>query len=536
MAYQHEPTVLLATVCRPFGGAGEGDSVGAELFHPQVTRNQGVFSYRQIIRCWAIDYIAHNINAPTVVLHYPSKDEFIREIEQGRFSYIGINFVVATFHKVRPMVSFIRRHSPRSKIVLGGYGTVLPDEVLSPFSDFICREEGITFMRRLLGENGDRPISHPYAPIESPRVYSLPQKTKVAHITGGLGCPNGCDFCCTSHFFKRKYIPFVKSGQELYEVMASMEKQAKKAGDELSGFILIDEDFFIHTLRAREFLECVRKGGRSLSIMGFGSVRGLSQFTADEIAEMGFDIIWTAFEGVASGYDKLKGKNIAQLYEDLRSKGVAILSSMIIGFPYQDSVGVREEVRQFQALKPALWQILIYFAFPGTPLHKKAVAEKRFLPAYEENPDYRTFDGFTMHFIHPHFTADEIEALQKKIYRDNFETLGPSLVRVVKAWFDGYRNLRESDNPLLKGRAERMRDYVRSAIPGIWPAVIFGPNPRLRAEARSFIKDIELEMGPMSIVERISSWLTLPFCLWTWLSTRLSIGQQPKLIRIEHRL
>lgn len=536
MAYQHEPTVLLTTVCRPFGGAGEGDSVGVELFHPQVTRNQGIFSYRQIIRCWAIDYIAHNINAPTVVLHYPSKDEFIREIKQRRFSYIGINFVVATFHKVGPMVSLIRRHSPRTKIVLGGYGTVLPDEVLSPFSDFICREEGITFMRRLLGENGDRPISHPYAPIESPRVYSLPQKTKVAHITGGLGCPNGCDFCCTSHFFKQKYVPFVKSGKELYELIESMEAQAKKAGDELSGFILIDEDFFIHTRRAREFLACVRQGGRSLSIMGFGSVRGLSQFTADEIAEMGFDIIWTAFEGVASGYDKLKGKNIAQLYEDLKSKGVAILSSMIIGFPYQDPVRVREEVRQFQALKPALWQILIYFAFPGTPLHEKALAEKRFLPAYEENPDYRTFDGFTMHFIHPHFTADEIEALQKKIYCDNFETLGPSLVRVVKAWFEGYRNLRESDNPLLKGRAERMRDYVRSAIPGIWPAVVFGLNPRLRAEARSFIKDIELEMGPMSIVERISSWLTLPFCLWTWLSTRLSIGQQPKLVRIEHRL
>jgi hypothetical protein len=315
-----------------------------------------------------------------------------------------------------------------------------------------------------------------------------------------------------------------------------MEQSAKTAGDMLSGFILFDEDFFIHTKRAREFLDCVRRGGRPLSIMGFGSIKGLSQFTADEIAEMGFDIIWTAFEGVASGYDTLNGKNIAQLHEDLKSRGVAILSSMIIGFPYQDPVRVREEVRQFRALGPALWQILIYFAFPGTPLHKKAVAEKGFLPAYEENPDYRTFDGFTMHFIHPRFTADEIEALQKKIYRDNFETLGPSLVRVVKAWFHGYLNLRDSDNPLLKGRAERMRDYVRSAIPGIWPAVVLGPHQRIRAEARSFLKDIESELGPISIAERMTSWLTLPLCLWTWLSTRLSIGQQPKLLRIEHRL
>jgi hypothetical protein len=209
---------------------------------------------------------------------------------------------------------------------------------------------------------------------------------------------------------------------------------------------------------------------------------------------------------------------------------------MIIGFPYQDPVGLQEEIRHFQALEPALWQILIYFAFPGTPLHDKAVAEKRFLPAYADSPDYRTFDGFTMHFDHPHFTADEVEALQKKIYRDNFDKLGPSLVRVVRAWFDGYRNLGDSDNPLLKGRAERMREYVRSAIPGIWPAVVFGPNRRIRAEARSFLNDIESEMGPISIKERVAAWLTLPLCLWTWLSTRLRIGQQPKLIRVEHRL
>ena len=114
MKGKHEQAVLLTTVCRPFGGAGEGDSVGAELFHPQVTRNQGIFSYRQVIRCWAIDYIAHNIDAPTVVLHYPSSYELTQEIKRGSFAYIGINFVVATFHKVCRMVSLIRKHSPWS--------------------------------------------------------------------------------------------------------------------------------------------------------------------------------------------------------------------------------------------------------------------------------------------------------------------------------------------------------------------------------------------------------------------------------------
>ena len=55
------PNLLLTTVYRPFGGNGEGDSVAAELFHAQVTRSQGIFSYRQVIRCWGLDYIAENV-------------------------------------------------------------------------------------------------------------------------------------------------------------------------------------------------------------------------------------------------------------------------------------------------------------------------------------------------------------------------------------------------------------------------------------------------------------------------------------------
>jgi hypothetical protein len=527
--------VLLTTVCRPFGGEGEGDSVGAELFHPQVTRSQGIFSYRQVIRCWGLDYIAENIEAPVVVLHYPSESEFIHEILRRRFDYIGINFVVATFHKARRMVEVSRRHSPWSKIVLGGYGTVLSDDVLSPHSDFICREEGIGFMQRLLGEKPDRPIRHPYAPIESPRVYSFPLKTKVAHITGGLGCTGGCDFCCTSHFFKRKYVPFIKSGRNLYDTMRFMERKAQENGETISGFIFIDEDFFIHEKRAREFLDCVREGGISSSIMGFGSVRGLSRFTADEIAEMGFDIIWTAFEGVESGYGKLQGKKLDELYEDLRSRGVAILSSMIIGFPYQDRARILEEFKQLTELGPSLWQILIYFAFPGTPLYQKVLEEGRYLSAYQEHPDYRTFDGFSMHFKHAHFTPTELEDLQKELYRKCYEMLGPSMVRVLRSWFKGYQNMKDSSRPLLRDRAERMRRYVRKALPGIYPVILFGPNCERRAEARKFLKEIEKELGALSVKERLQCWSTVPLSFWTWMTEKLGLFQQPRLLRIEHR-
>jgi haloalkane dehalogenase len=432
------------------------------------------------------------------------------------------------------VVGLIRSHAPSAKIIAGGYGTVLSDEELLPYSDLICREEGVGFMRRLLGEDVTRPIVHPYAPIESPRVYSFSRKTKVAHLTAGLGCPNGCDFCCTSHFFNRKYIPFVKTGLQLYKTMIEMEQRATEAGDELSGFILIDEDFFIHEKRARQFLQCVREEGRSFSIMGFGSVRGLSQFTADEIAEMGFDILWVGFEGKEADFGKLNGRPLPELYSSLRSRGVAILSSMIIGLPYQNRTKVLQEFQMLMELNPSLWQILIYFAFPQTPLYRRMLSENGFLPEYYTDPDYRTFDGFTMHFRHKHFSASELQELQRFLYRKGFHILGPSLLRVIRVWFDGYRNLRDSPNPLLMSRAKRMEDYVYSAIPALYPAMLFGPNKQRRDDARELLSEIRLEMGGFSLSTRLSFLATIPLSLWTWLMKKLDLRQQPRLLRIHY--
>jgi len=526
--------ILLTTVCRPFGGPGEGDSVGAELFNAQVTRAQGVFSFRQVIRGWGLDYIAENLKTKSVVLHYPSESEFVRELRRRCYSHVGINFVVSTLHKMKKMSALIRRHAPDAKIILGGYGTVLSDAELKPHCDHICREEGIGFMRRLLGENDSELISHPYAPIESPRLLSCGYPTRIAHVTGGLGCPNGCDFCCTSHFFRRRHIPFAKTGSDLYRVILSNEERAKKAGEKLSGFIVIDEDFFLHKDRALEFLELVRKNEEDRSIMAFGSVKGLSQFTADEIAEMGFDTIWTAFEGESSGYDKLKGTDLSTLYQSLKKRGIAILSSMIIGFPYQDRAQIMKEFEHLISLGPSLTQILIYFAFPGTPFYEKAIKEDRYLPQYRSNPDYRRYDGFSMHFTHPHFSPTELEELQRELYRLEFEKLGPSLARIARDWFESYRFLRDSSRPILRKRALRKKETVRGFLPVVYAASKVGPNAERREEARELYHEIVKELGGITLREQLFNKASLMAAAWTWFSAKFGIFQQPSLLRVEY--
>jgi haloalkane dehalogenase len=528
--------LLLTSVCRPFGGPGEGDSVGAELFHAQVTRAQGPFSLRQVIRVWALDYLAENVQAPTVTLHYPSRRELVRELCSGDYTHVGINFVVATFHKLREMVPLIRQHAPRAKIILGGYGTVLPDELLRPFGDAICREEGVRFLRRTLGEPEAGPVRHPHAPIPSVSILSYQLPSVVGHVTAGLGCSNGCDFCCTSHFFRQKYVPFSSTGREIYESLLATRRRARAEGQIMKGFVLIDEDFFLHQRRAREFLDCVREGGEALSIMGFGSVRGLSQFSAREIAEMGFDLIWNAFEGAGAGYRKQQGKSLAELYAELKAVGCAQLTSMIIGFPYQTEQIIWQELEQLMALEPALVQCLIYFAFPGTPFHQQVIAENRYRERYRKGPDLRRWDGFAMHFSHPHFQRPErVEELQREIYAADFARLGPSPLRLARVWLTGYENLRKDASPLLRQRAERLREDVRATLPLTRAAMAFGPSREARAQARRLRRDIVRLTGEPSVRERALEAGAPALYLASRLTRALGILQQPGLLRTEHR-
>ena len=104
---------------------------------------------------------------------------------------------MVTFHIMEEMVGLVRKHSPGTEIILGSYGTVLADEVLEKYGDHICREEGVAFMRRLLGEPEiQMPYTHPMV-INPMKIFGK-KVSQSGMVFAGLGCANGCDFCCTS--------------------------------------------------------------------------------------------------------------------------------------------------------------------------------------------------------------------------------------------------------------------------------------------------------------------------------------------------
>ena len=524
--------VLLTSVCRPLGPRhGDAASVGYELLHGQVTRAQGMFSPRAVHPQFGLDYIAENLDVPTVVLQYPSEAELIRELKKG-YAYVGLCFVMAVLHKMKETVALIRQHAPQSQIVLGGYGTVLSDEVLRPYADHICREEGVAFMRRLLAEPEiPMPYKHPLI-ISRLRVFGQ-KVSNTGMIFAGLGCPNGCDFCCTSHFFARKHIRLLPTGQDIYAVM---ERYLDMDPDMV--FTVLDEDFLLNRKRAMEFREAVLRSGKTLSIFVFSSIKAISQYTVEEILEMGIDGFWIGYEGTRSGYAKQQGRSAQELLTEFRAHGITVLASMIVGFDYQNQAVVAEELDGLLQLKPALAQFLIYGPVPGTPFYERVIRENLLQDVYTSDKDlfYRRADGFTTMIKHPTLSPAAIEDIQRWCFDEDFRRLGPSIFRVLETRFLGYLALKDSANPRLRHKAEYYAKDLRTAYPVFLAGRLLGPNATIRQWVGELERRIHAELGGPTLSQRAQSVLAVGAALWTATTLKLGWFQDPKLIRTAYRM
>jgi haloalkane dehalogenase len=419
-----------------------------------------------------------------------------------------------------------------SKIILGGYGTVLDDDSLKQYGDYICREEGVGFMRRLLGEP-EIPMPYKHPLIESRmKVLSVPV-SKTGLIFAGLGCPNGCDFCCTSHFFKRKHIKLLPEGRDIYNVI-----ERYLIRDSSMVFTIIDEDFLLNKKRAMQFRDCVLAGGRPISIFVFSSVKALSQYTVQEVLEMGIDGIWIGYEGTRSGYSKQSGKPVNELISELRDNGIAVLTSMIVGFDYQTPEVISQELDGLMDLRPELAQFLIYSPPPGTPFYDRVMSQGLMRRKYTEDVDKRWHDGCGFNSIikHPTMSSSEIEGMQHWCFEQDFHRLGPSIYRIIETRFKGYKKWRESSSNFLRIKAADLAKDLRKAYVVFLVGRLLGSNGRIRSWVRELEYKLRAELGKPTLAERLMSLSALGAAAWTAMKLRLGIFQHPRLGRVSFRI
>ena len=508
--------LLLTTVQRPLGVDSDTctPNIQAEMYHAQVTRAQGLFSIRSPCTGWGLDFMAANLETPTTVLHFPTERAFVRELKRG-YDYVGIGFVNCTFPKAVRLCELARRVAPATKIILGGYGTVLRE--CDQYADYVCREEGVNYLKRLLGE----------PEVETFRIPHIARTLRVMTVTArrenilvaGLGCSRGCDFCCTSHFFDRTQVPLIKSGRELHQAMLDVEH----GGASYRNVGVIDEDFLADRGRIDEMIPLNRAVvDKPILFSCLTSLGSLAQYTTEELLAMGLSGAWVGIESRLARYGKLTGLDAKALFDGYRGVGLVMLTSMIVGLDGHDEANLEEDFQYLLSLRPCFSQFMIYSPCPQTPLYTRMQRERRLLPV-----PLKYHDGFHALIIHPNFSSVRLEALVQELFRREYEELGPSVLRVAEVQLEGYRTLSGRTEPHLVARAREYRNLCLETYPLFGLAIRKAPSEKVRRWARELREKVEATFRiPASA--RVKAGLVPALAVYAALRERLQPNPQPK--------
>ncbi len=515
--------VLLSSVFKPFGvdGLYSRHDSQIELFHNQLTKYQGVFSIRQHFLTYGLHVIANNLDTPVTVLEFPSWKRFCREVKKG-YDYVGIGSIVPNFEKVRRMAREIRRLSPETKIIVGGFCATVDNIRERLDVDYVCVGEGISFMRELLGQPAEFTFRNPNMYLEMREVFGVPLLgVKTPHIPVGLGCPYGCDFCNPSHFFGKKHIAYYKTGQELY---AEMVRLRKVYWTDLVSFTG-DDNFLANPRRARELRDAVMAGNCNVDIFLFGTADCIERFGVEALAEMGASLIWIGRESNVSPYEKNRGVDMADLIKRLHAYGIKVILSSILLLDEHTKENIPDDISAHLDCHPDFSQFSFYSPSPGTPLYDRLKSEDRLLGgiAFEEMHAFKQ-----PWILHPHFTLDEAEQLQEQAYLRDFHELGPSIVRWNETDIAAYLNMKNSQNPTLKRRAAAMAKSLSRARILLRAIELLAPTVFIRERAREVRGRIEAEFGRLGVVgEAVAQGFRVFGRLREWRTARFGDAIQP---------
>lgn len=486
------PRILLTTVFRPFGGDNKynkkGDDLLLDYLASRLTREPGLFALSSYVPDSSLHLIAANLPMGTRVLEYPSIDEYVAELKKG-YDFIGISFTIKGFGKVAKMIALARKHAPAAKVVLGGFGTALHDvEVLG--ADYICRGEGVAFMRDLLGVPRDWEIKHPKVTADITlkvlQNYDQFGKETIGLITSGFGCPNACEFCCTSAYYGHQNVRFLQTGRDIYKVMRRLSAEG------IHSFLIFEEDFMLYRDKVRDLGNAIEKhDGAPLSYACFASVMAISGHDLEELVAKGLAHAWVGVESVNAPFLKRRGRDISSIFGELRSLGVTTTGSTIFGLDHHTPEQLPREVDFLVELCPSTVQISNLMPAVGTQLRQRLEAEGRITTM-----NYKDADLYSEVIRHPAFKPGEIKTAIFDGYRRIYETIGPAVLRTLDTWFTGYKNLRHSPNPGLRRRAELYASRSKAILPIFLRTGEYMPNNEVRYRVRHTLDEIVYELGP----------------------------------------
>jgi len=481
---KNKARILLTSV---FGPYAQDDEYGSrrinpmELYHNQVTREQGAFSLRMFHNSFGLMLLKENIDAPCTLLDFPTLERFTQELAANHYDIIGISAIIPNLGKVKKMCSLIRAYQPHAQIVVGGHIANIPELEQRIEVDHICKGEGVAWFRRFLGQDVTAPVKHPHVSSGfGTRIVGVTLKDKpedtAAMLIPSVGCPLGCNFCSTSALFggKGNSINFFETGDELFQVMCEIEADLK-----VGAFFVMDENFLLNRTRTLRLLELMIANKKDWALFVFSSARVIKSYTMEQLIRLGISWVWMGLEGEDSRYAKLSGVDTHELVKELQSHGIRVLGSTIIGLEEHTPENIDAAIAHAVRHDTVFHQFMLYTPIPGTPLHEEHKRQGTLL-SEDELPLADTHGQYRFNYRHPHIPqGKETEMLRRAFVRD-FEANGPSLARLIRVMLTGWQRYRNHPDPCVRSRIDREVDPLRTT----YAAALWGMRASYRGDKR----------------------------------------------------
>jgi len=486
--------ILLTSVFGPYGPGSKynkaGDEEWFDYFTSRLTKEKGPFALSTYPTGTSLQLIAANLDADVTVLWHPTLDEYVAELKKG-WDFVGIGFKIKGLGKIFPMIAAARKHAPQAKVVIGGFGTVLHG-LDNTGADYVCKGEGVRYMRELIGQDVDAPTRQPLVTSDITlklfRDYDFLPRVEVAQLTHGFGCPNRCDFCVTSAFYGGRHIPFT-TGRAFYDAMAEVH-----AATGISNFWIFEEDLCLYQDSVREWGGLIRDDPeRAFSWACFSSVKSLSAWDLEELVAMGLNHVWIGVESLDSSLAKREGKDIAAIFRDLHDMGVTTTGSIIVGLDHHTPDNFHVDLDYFIKLYPTTTQI-------GTLMPADGTEERRRLDELGRvrKASYKDADLYSEILIHPNFKPGQLRETVFDAYDQFYAANGPALHRALRGWLAGARRFKSSTSKSLRRRAELCAQRALTARPIFLDTLDYLPNQAVRASVEDTLARLREEFGAPS--------------------------------------
>jgi radical SAM superfamily enzyme YgiQ (UPF0313 family) len=316
----------------------------------------------------------------------------------------------------------------------------------------LVQRDGLDYYARLPGVGLKRPDVL-YAPLVDTTFKKRAMGVPLTSMSAGLivpdvGCPLRCNFCTTSHKFGGKFVRFLSTAEDL---LAVADGHAARGAQEM---FIMSENFSLDTTRALRLLQLMEQGHKPYQYGVFSSADALTRLGVENMVKLGYCFVWIGLEeSTGTAYKKMNGIDLKGLVTSMQAHGIEVLGSTILGFEHHGPSEIEREISHALTYGCTYNQFMLYMAMPGTTLWKQMKAAGKIKPDF---PWADIHGQKVTNWKHPLLSDEQIERAIDRAFERDWEELGPSIYRMIRTHFDGWRNNARFSHELVEARRAKM--------------------------------------------------------------------------------